>query len=298
MVEKQKLFSPAIAIVLAATMLVMFCFPSTVAMASTYPERVVKLLIVYDDSYEQAMYEQGIASTALVSRLEQMARFAETPFRITWNIHFDVTVMNYEQAFGTDPYVNACPTIHDMNNPNGAYDPDYPGTWHIDEQCQCVANSHCFYSLTSPGHHNSSKRVLYTARNFINQSEEYDAVEVLVGHSLCYYSSGEHKYCGGMALLGGNAFVIGGRYDMVSTERYRGTNLLSNCALLWHEFSHNYGLQDGTDDFTDPNNCSENYPCAMSGGYMGVILPYGIWCPNCLARFDYDRIGTVVGGEG
>lgn len=52
MEEKQRsMATAAIACMLATVMLMMFCFPSTVVNASTYPERVVKMLIAYDDSY-------------------------------------------------------------------------------------------------------------------------------------------------------------------------------------------------------------------------------------------------------
>lgn len=281
----------ALSLLLVAVLLSTVFFAPTVAQATTYPEREVKLLLVYDDTYEYAMRSNGITGS-LEHRLEQMARLAEVPFKQTWNISFDVTVMSYEDAFGTEPYVNSCPHIHTQNEEDGE--------WKLDGQCICLPDNQCFSGVNVPGHHNSAYRLVYTAHNFALASSNYDAVGIYAGHKLCYYKSSEqlHTYCGGMAILSGNGFIGRGVYDMESGGSKFIFNIMSNRNLLWHEFSHNYGLPDGNGDFTDPNNCNENYPCTMSGGFGGVVYAGTIWCPNCCSHLNYSRIGTLVGGEG
>lgn len=288
----------ALSLLLVAVLLSTVFFAPTVAQATTYPEREVKLLLVYDDTYEYAMRSNGITGS-LEHRLEQMARLAEVPFKQTWNISFDVTVMSYENAFGTEPYVNSCPNIHgweELQGKEGTYFHEY---WRIGNQCQCVADNQCYTSLSNPGHHNSAYRLVYTANNFALASSNYDAVGIYAGHKLCYYKSSEqlHTYCGGMAIPNGYGFIGIGYGDMVDSETLKYSNLISNRELLWHEFSHNYGLQNGTVDFTDPNNCNENYPCTMSGGFSGVVYAGTVWCPNCRSHFNYSKMGTLIGGE-
>lgn len=288
----------ALSLLLVAVLLSTVFFAPTVAQATTYPEREVKLLLVYDNTYEYAMQVHSITGD-LTHRLEQMARLAVIPFKQTWNITLDVTVMPYEDAFGTEPYVNSCPDIHgweELQGKEGTYIHEY---WRIGNQCQCVADNLCFTNMNTPGHHNSAGRLLNTAHNFAVASSNYDAVAIIVGHKLCYYTSLEqlHTYCGGMAVQNGNGFIMNGSYDFSSNESLKFSNLLSNRGLLWHEFSHNFGLLNGHDDFTDPENCSENYPCVMSGGFSGVVFAGNVWCPSCCSRFNYSRMGNLVGGE-
>ncbi len=282
-----------LAIVMAALMFTLALVPTMVGATTTYPERVIKLLIVYEDSYRYFAGDAGIGD--FPERMRQMVKLAEIPFKERWNITFDVTVKNYEEIMGVPYTYYGCDGLWKWSQE----DPT-KREWIEDGQCSCVSDEECF-NLTSPGHHNCATRYLNALRNFVQYQDTYDAVACYVGHSLCYYNyrEQEHSYCAGMStgVSYVPAYVAVGIYDIVKSESQRFSNLLSNRGLLWHEFSHNFGLPDGNEDFTDPNNCTENFPCTMSGGYGGVVYAKSIWCPNCEARFQYQAIGSLVGGD-
>lgn len=273
----------ALSLLLVAVLLSTVFFAPTVAQATTYPEREVKLLLVYDDTYDYAMRSNGITGS-LEHRLEQMARLAEVPFKQTWNISFDVTVMSYEDAFGTEPYVNSCPYVHIQEE---------DAEWDLHGNCACVGNSQCV-----SGHHNSAHRLVDIAHNFAVTSNQYDVAAIFVGHSLCCMYNNEHIYCGGLSRSNGNGFVVKGSTYFSSSETQCFSNLLATIKVFQHEFSHNFGLHNQGSDFSNPNNCTANYPCTMNkDDFKGIVFAGNVWCPKCCARFNYSRIGSLVGGE-
>jgi len=275
----------AAALFLVALLLSTSLFIPTAVGATGYPEQTIRLLIVYDDTYAVSMERNEIIGD-LTHRLEQMTKLAEIPFNEVWNISFDITVLPYAEAFGSEPYVNSCRYIHSPKT----------GEWHLKKQCLCTDS--CFSNLFAPGHHNSSLRVVCTAHSFAYRSAQYDAAGVFVAHQLCYANSpSEHDFCGGQSILNGVGFAGRGDYDLDLDSQTRSVeNILSNRGMLWHEFSHCFGLLDGSNDFTNPYNCTENYPCTMSGGFAGVVYTGNVWCPNCQSQFNFGKYLPSAGG--
>ena len=288
----------AAALFLVALLLSTSLFIPTAVGATGYPEQTIRLLIVYDDTYAASMERNEILGD-LNHRLEQMTRLAEIPFNEVWNISFDITVLPYTgtfNAFDTEPYVNSCPDIHYFHYDTGKEQDTPTEVWNSAAQCNCFNN--CFVSLSSDCHHNSAKRILVNANTLCLTSNDYDAVGVYVAHLLCYEaSSGEHSTCGGLSFLDGCAFTGHGDYDLDLESQTRSVeNILSNRGMLWHEFSHCFGLPDGSNDFTNPSNCTENYPCTMSGGFAGVVYTGNVWCPNCQSQFNFGKYLPSAGG--
>lgn len=293
--KKTKLLR-GISFILAGIVMALSCFSSTAIEASTYPERVVKLLVVYDDTFDVAMENMNLDGEA-AHRLEQAMKLAAVPFKQKWNITLDVTVKSFHEIFIGQPYVNECPQIHSWVSDEA--EKSVKEIWNLDGQCCCFPEDQCYTSSSVYAHHTSASKLAHEAHNYAQLSQQYDAVEFVVGHKLCYYSNSTstHKECLGMSVVNGYGHVIRGTRDFDSNESTFFSNLLSIRGLLWHEFSHNFGLRDGSSDFTNPNNCSENHPCTMSGGFSGVVYANNVWCPNCCSRFNYDMMGSLAGCE-
>lgn len=291
----------AAALFLVALLLSTSLFIPTTIGATGYPEQTIRLLIAYDDTYVVSMEENEISGN-LTHRLEQMTKLAEVPFKEMWNISFDVTVLPYAEAFGsftslnTEPYVNSCPRVHSIEYTTGKNQETPTETWDLNAQCDCFDN--CFTTLSTDGHHTSAERIVSNAHTLAYISNDYDAVGVYVSHLLCYRTnSSEHSACGGLSRVNGRGFTGHGDYDLHHDSPIRSVeNILSNRGMLWHEFSHCFGLLNGSNDFSDPYNCTENYPCTMSGGFSGVVYTDNVWCPNCQARFNYGKYLPTAGG--
>lgn len=303
--QENRLFRSTIAVSLAIIILCSVISLPSKAFTIVYPAREVNLLIVYDESYEAFFEKLGI--TDFENRLRQMVYMAELPFRNTWNISLNCTVLPYEETLGDAYACQPCPGLWSWENG----EPNTTRDWrHLTGQCQCYST--CFSSLTAPGHHNSSLRLLAIAQNYAVSSSAYDVVGVFTGHQICYgYGVTDHRQIGGVASFGGNAFVGAGHHDVayvydnnkpetwVITDSTPNllNNIMSNIAIMQHEFSHNYGLPDGSHDFTDENNCNMNMPCVMSGGFGGIVYAENIWCEHCRSKFAYSSKGHLLGGE-
>lgn len=301
--QENRLFRSTIAVSLAIIILCSFISLPSKAFTITLPAREVNMLILYDESYEAFFEELGI--TDFENRLRQMVYMAELPFRNTWNISLNCTVLPYANILGEAYACQTCPGLWSWENG----EPDTTRVWlHLSGQCQCYST--CYSSLSAPGHHNSSLRLLDIAQNYATSSSTYDVVGVFTGHQICYgYGATDHRQIGGVASPGGDAFVGAGHHDVYKYDKgtdswlvidftpNRLNNIMSNIAIMQHEFSHNYGLGDGNYDFTDENNCNMNMPCVMSGGFGGIVYAENIWCEHCRAKFAYSSKGHLLGGE-
>lgn len=301
--QENRLFRSTIAVSLAVIILCSVISLPSKAFVIQLPAREVNMLILYDESYEAFFEELGI--TDFENRLRQMVYMAEIPFKNVWNISLNCTVLPYANILGEAYSCQTCPGLWSWEN-------DVPNTtrvWrHLTGQCQCYST--CYSSLSTPGHHNSAHRILDNAENYAGSSSAYDIVGVFTGHEICYGAGSSHDQIGGLAYPGGNAFVGVGHADVayahdttpetwVITDTTRNflNNIMSNIAIMQHEFSHNYGLGDGNYDFTDQNNCNLNMPCVMSGGFGGIVYAENIWCEHCRAKFAYSSKGHLLGGE-
>lgn len=300
--QENRLFRSTIAVSLAVIILCSVISLPSKAFTITLPAREVNMLIVYDESYEAFFEKLGI--TDFENRLRQMVYMAELPFRNTWNISLNCTVLPYEETLGDDYACQTCPGLWSWENG----EPNTTRVWnHLTGQCNCYST--CYSSLTAPGHHNSAHRLLDIARNYATSSSVYDVVGVFTGHQICFGGANDHRQIGGLAYPGGNAFIGVGHHDIYtrngSSDSWTLTdstpnflnNIMSNIALMQHEFSHNYGLGDGNHDFTDENNCNMNMPCVMSGGFGGIVYAENIWCEHCRSKFAYSSKGHLLGGE-
>lgn len=302
--QENKLLRSTIAVSLAIIILCSVISLPSKALTIVYPAREVNLLIVYDESYEAFFAKFGIND--LENRLRQMVYMAAIPFRNTWNISLNCDVLPYEDTLGEDYACQPCSGLWSWEND----EPNTSRDWkHLTGQCQCVVPS-CYTSLSSPGHHNSAMRLLARAQSYAVSSAAYDVVGIFTGHQICYGGVSNHRQIGGVAYLGGNAFVSAGHHDVAyaystTPETWVVTdstpnllnNIMSNIAIMQHEFSHNYGLNDGNYDFTDENNCNMNMPCIMSGGFGGIVYVENIWCEHCRSNFEYSSKGHLLGGE-
>lgn len=277
------LFKPPAALLLAVLMLMMFCFPSAFSYASTYQERTIRVLMVYDDTFEQLLISNSITSTP-EHRIEQMLRLAEIPLKKTWNISLDVSMATYEQTFGEEPDVNSCPNVHHVTY--HSHDGDViTESWTFNEACECFADNTC-----TATHHTSAERLVFRANSLAHLLENYDFVCLVNGHASCFYRNGQHDNCAGMSLMRGNGFIISGIYNFRNNEDNFYSNMLGMRNTFIHELSHCYDLDDG---YFYAGVCDNNYPCVMSKTISGVVYAENMWCPSCLAKFTYDRFGTI-----
>lgn len=299
--QENRLFRSTIAVSLAVIILCSVIALPSKAFVIQLPAREVNLLIVYDESYEAFFKKLGI--TDLENRLRQMVYMVELPFRNTWNISLNCTVLPYKDALGEDYACQTCPGLWSW----GGSESNKERVWdHLTGQCHCYSS--CFSSLSAPGHHNSSHRLAAVAQNYATSSSTYDVVGIFTGHKICAGTT-NHGYVGGSGYLGGSGFVGVGHDDVYAYDSQSKTwyvadstpnllnNIMSNIALMQHEFSHNYGLYDGNHDFTDENNCNMNMPCVMSGGFGGIVYAENIWCEHCRTKFAYSSKGHLLGGE-
>lgn len=277
------LFKPSIALLLAALMLMMFCFPSTFSYASTYQERTIRVLIVYDETYEQQLISKSITSTP-AHRIEQMARLAAIPLKKTWNISLDISTATYEQTFGEEPYVNSCPYVHKITYQS--HDGDViTEDWYSNKACECFANNTC-----RANHHTNADRLVYEAHDLAQSLDNYDFVCIMNGHVSCFYRDGYHRSCAGMSIMRGNGFIVSGIYGFHNGEDNYYSNIMDMRNTFIHELSHCYDLDDG---YFYAGVCDNNYPCVMSKTISGVVYAENVWCLSCLAKFTYDRFGTI-----
>lgn len=302
--QENRLLRSTMAISLAVIILCsVISFPSK-ALTITLPAREVNLLIVYDESYEAFFRDLGI--TDVESRLRQMVYMAEIPFRNTWNISFNCTILPYEDTLGDEYACQTCPGLWSWEN----NEPNTTRVWkHLTGQCRCNVPA-CYTSLSVPGHHNSAHRTLDIAAVYANShSATYNAVGVFTGHQICYGGVNAHGPVGGLAYPGGNAFISAGYYNVYAYDHESQSwvttdstpnllnNIMSNIAIMQHEISHNYGLGDTNHDFSDENDCNENMPCIMSGSFDGIVYIENIWCEHCRSKFAYSSKGHLLGGE-
>lgn len=272
----------------------LFCTSFAIPFAKAeedFPPRTVNLLILYDQSYQSYFAENNITNPQ--HRLEQMARLAAVPFAETLNITLNVTVASYQSVLGMS-YAMQCPTLYQSAGINAK------SRWNYNAQCECAGLDD---SIPSSRHHNSMHSLLDVGTDYIQSQDPltsiavYDAVGIYHGFSGCYACNGNvsHGYAAGLAYLDGCAYVARGTYDF-GLSNYCHLNLSSCVGLLWHEFSHTFGLLDGSDDFTTnpTQNCSENAPCIMSGGFDSILYAPNVWCPNCLHKLS-DNGGGMAG---
>lgn len=240
----------------------------------------VSMLILYDDSYVCLMENYFITDPA--ERIAQMTKIATIPFEKTLSLDLSVTVLPYSTVLGTE-YAKSCPDLYP--SVPSIYERDHH-EWALNAQCTCVPEEQCYNNNPNTCHHNSAYGLINRLYSYVVNSN-YDYVALFVGHKLCYYSGGTHRYCGGMGQVGGRALVGIGYGDLQQSQagNYQVLNLLSIKGILWHEFSHNLGLHDPATGY------SSNEPCTMAGGFDGIIYAKKIWCSDCLSAL------TATGGD-
>ena len=280
----------------AAILMAAIIFCSTFAMPfakadADFPARTVNLLILYDQSYESFFAEECSINDP-VHRLEQVVKLAEVPFKEKLNITLNVTISSYQSVLGNS-YAMSCPTIYPVDTPViNSCDPHY---WEYEEQCECAGLDD---SSSDPHsrHHTSMRTLLDDVTAYINGQSVYDAAFCYFCFNGCNSCIGNitHRHPPGIAYRYGVAGVAGGNHS-ISDTTYQSMNLTSCVGLFWHEFSHTFGLKDGTNDFiTNPDdNCTENYPCTMSGGFDKIIYAPNVWCPNCLYKLSENGGGLA-----
>lgn len=280
--------SQAAAILLAA---LVFCTSFAMPFAKAevdFPARTVDLLILYDQSYKAYWAGQGI--TDPVHRLEQMAELAVVPFQAKLNITLNITIQSYQSVLGPS-YAMACPIVYPEDNFSIGNRVSHH--WEYDEQCDCDGLDDAY---SNSRHHNNLSTLLDAIDNYCSNQTTYDAVGVYFAFNGCHscHIPDAFHHPPGIARRLGKVFAATGTGDPTNMP-YQHLNLTSCVALLWHEFSHTFGLSDGSNDFvTNPSdNCTENYPCTMSGGFDHVIYAPNVWCPNCLYKLSENGGGMA-----
>lgn len=292
-----KSVSSAVSVMLVTMLLCMAVFMPTAIGETTYPERVVKLLVLYDESSIAALKLYGVDSEDAQSHIEQTVKLVAVPFKDTWNIDLDVEVLRYEDVLGIPYSQNECPGLWHWNTNDGSIKSER--VWNIiNGQCTCFPVNNCHPNSQNGGHHNNGNRIVQTAQEFAQSSSDYDLVCIAIGHKLCTFNplDNTHTYVNGFSYQNGRGSLVRvGQAD----EADHGTlhNLLSLRGTMLHELSHNYGLYDYYSDVPPGSSrCSANYPCTMFFGFNDVVYIKNAWCPNCQEIFRYINFGEVIGG--
>lgn len=293
-----KSVSSAVSVMLVTMLLCMAVFMPTAIGETTYPERVVKLLMLYDESSVAALKLYGVDRENAPNYIEQAVKLAAAPFKDTWNIDLDVEVLRYEDVLGIPYSQNECPGLwHWSNNDENVR---RERVWHLENgQCTCVPIEECYTYSGYDGHHNSARRLMLVAYVYsMNNPDDYDLVSIAVGHKLCKYdpSNNTHSEFGGLAAINGGGSTVRVGY-VKDTNLGPLHNLLRLRGTILHELSHNYNLYDYYIGVPDGSNrCSTNYPCTMFFGFNDVVYIKNAWCPKCQEAFRYNSFGQVVGG--
>lgn len=283
---------PIITVALAVIMMCAFIRTPDYAMATTYPDRTIKVLVLCDDSYRyHCKQTYGDYSSDIV---EQLMKLAARPFLIVWNMTLDVEVMNYEDVIGI-PYSqqtgeDGCPGVwqwktDEYGNPYREWKSGL---------CGCTDSPYC------PGgtigyHHTSGRAILNAEHEYKENTEnDYDVIATFVGHQLCYTTGSSPNYshhrCGGLSISSWNVLTVSGFYNYALWGIGNGdeANLaISTVHTFQHEFSHMFGCPDG--------NCSANGACIMNGAFDGILMVNKLWCSNCIERFqtNIDKYDAV-----
>lgn len=292
-----KSVSSAVSVMLVTMLLCMAVFMPTAIGETTYPERVVKLLVLYDESSIAALKLYGVDSEDAQSHIEQTVKLVAVPFKDTWNIELDIEVLRYEDVLGIPYSQNECPGLwHWSTNDENVR---RERVWHLENgQCTCVPIKECYTYSGYAGHHNSAVRLMHAAYIYAVNNPVYDLASIVVGHKLCRYdsSSSTHIDLNGYAAINERGSVVRtGQVEYASLGIIH--NLLSFRGIILHELSHNFGLYDyyiGVP--SGSSRCSTNYPCTMYSGFNDVVYIKNAWCPNCQGNFHYNIYGEVVGG--
>lgn len=264
----------AFAVLLAAIMLcAVMAFPTTSAKATT---REIKLLMLYDKSYEAFFAENNLSYT-IPERIRQMVVLANIPFEIQWDIQLDVTVLPYASTLGVDPALS-CFSMYPYDE--GSTPSQRPTRhWEYDVQCNC--------SQTHDEHHSNASYYTQTVRDHFSNSmilPEYDDIGIVVAHKLCWSGNGNHTGVLGLGSTSNPGFIILGTqaFNSGSADADRFYNWVYTKYLFSHEFSHNFGAHDGYSN----TSCTVDSPCIMNTGFQYVIYARDIWCTACHDDFD------------
>lgn len=257
----------------------------------------IRVLLLYDDSYESIMKDRGYTDTnSLENRLRQLTDLIALPYLQSKGIVLEFAISDYSSVLG-DEYSIQCPVGNGLRTEeNGVV------KWIRKGQCTCpVSGNNCNPSPNGQGHHNNLIPLLNSAIQYAENSTEYDFVTVITGLTMCYtQANGEHMRCAGVTYgQSCKALVMNGVYDIEygnienasSAEvRFLLSNLISNYTLFWHEFTHVSGSPEG--------QCVDvNHACALSGSYNGIVYVRNPWCSNCENRFDLSELYAPESSE-
>lgn len=268
----------ALVILFAAVMVCLVFSAPEVKAEDTVKE--ISLLMVYDKSYED--FFSSYTGFDPEDRVGQMVKLANIPYKLKWNIEFDVTVDSYANtigiAQGPDPSLN-CNTMHptDPDNPNQR-------NWDYDTICYCSGLNH-------NADHSRGSTYISAVRSYASSS--YDIAGMITCHGICQGITGGHRAVNGLGSVSSSGFIVSGRQEMNPNETnpYQFYNWLYTKYIFMHEISHNFGTHDG---YNDATHCTENYPCIMDKGFQNVIYAKDIWCGTCEVDFDRNAFDEVT----
>lgn len=280
----ESIWKPMAAISLAVIMFSVFISPHSTAMATTYPERIIDIKIVFDESY-RTLFENENGNPPL-SRLRQIGELAEHSFSSRWNIKFNIVVCAYEEEFN-DPYTLQCTSggLWAWSNPIGTPGSELPyeeRVWYYEDGvCTCFSSDDPCDNL----HHTNISTLLNSLDDA--HSEATDEIVVwFVGHRLCKMNSkDDHVSAWGVAYIKGNECIVDGRAALYGWESGFGNsnreinNFLLSTQTLQHEMSHLFGTIDHE---------QTNEPCTMTNSFRHVVQADDIWCDFCELLFDLD----------
>ena len=296
----KKLTTSVIALSLAM-IITCFCIaPTSVAKAdvSIPLQPTINILLMYDESYDDVLQQYGLTHEQIVKRFDEIGRLIRYPYYDTFGISLNFTVSDYSSYLG-DEYAMQCPVGNGLRTYVSSIAGDETSGlvrprvgWLKGGQCTCtpVDDEHnCNYDEPGVGHHNNVFSWLMPMNAYAgSNTNEFNQASVYTAMSICHFdkSLGKHRFYAGCSYLGSHAAVLGGTGQLSESmpNPYQTFNMLSNRTVFWHEFGHNSFLHDG--------NCSENQPCAMSGGFDSILHANDVWCDNCKAIINFNHLTT------
>ena len=237
----------------------------------------IKLLMLYDDSYDSFLDEHSMGSPS--ERIRQLLILSAIPFELQWDIVFDVTVSDYASVLGTDSALN-CDAMHPLIDPLHGRE----RVWLYRACCNCQGLNHL-------QHHSNSTHYSSAAYNYTHNQvspDPYDDVGIMLAHYLCFGGDITHYEVDGTATLSNPGFSVSGSkvVNTNATDTDQFLNLLYTKQVFSHEISHNFGTSNW-DSSSSP--CSVDCPCVMNTGFYSVIYVRDAWCPACHTDFTPDQ---------